>query len=346
MMDYSFKKGNTIYKLNSTKLLTNNYMRLYNHEVQQLNGSSKRPGSERILESQSSHAPGSRPGQWIALALCTAVLLAAVLEQFVRNRPDYAATFTPVWIPFAAAVFAAAGIIRLNDRRQWLRVQGAMRWSGLLLMVWTANGLPFDLLHMTPLMPPGVDWPGLATRSLALAAIVMLARIALARPAAPASTHAATWYGYAAFVLALPYPVLRVCWAFGGTLGLSHPGAAGVGFAPLLITIPWVLAATLSLFLVSTPSWMPRRLLLVAGWSATAIVAMIGPAACWSVVTQLIAGSLRGPEGMKIWVPCLFYGSWLLWAIAAGAATRSYQLRSASSVHVLADVTDSGENVK
>jgi hypothetical protein len=228
----------------------------------------------------------------------------------------------------------------LNNRPQWLRIQGALRWSGLLLMVWAANGLLFDLLRLTPLMPiGGVDWAGLATRTLALAAVVVLARLALARPATSASNRAGTWYGYAAFVLALPYPVLRICWAFGGTIGITFPGAAGSGFAPLIIAIPWMLAAALSLFLVSTPRWMPRRLLLIAGWSATAIVAMIGPAACWSVVTQLIAGSLRGPEGMKIWVPCLFYSSWFLWAIAAGAATRSYQLRSTSSTDVLANVT-------
>jgi len=89
-----------------------------------------------------------------------------------------------------------------------------------------------------------------------------------------------------------------------------------------------MLAASLSLFLISKPRWMPRRLLLAAGWTATAIVAMIGPAACWSVVTQIIEGNLSGPDGMKFWVPCLFYGSWFLWTIAAGAATRSYQLRS------------------
>jgi hypothetical protein len=30
------------------------------------------------------------------------------------------------------------------------------------------------------------------------------------------------------------------------------------------------------------------------------------------------------------WVFGLFYGSWFLWAIAAAAATRSYQVRSAA----------------
>jgi hypothetical protein len=40
---------------------------------------------------------------------------------------------------------------------------------------------------------------------------------------------------------------------------------------------------------------MPRRLLLAAGWSATAIVALIGPVACWALVTALVSG--RDPKG-------------------------------------------------
>jgi hypothetical protein len=105
------------------------------------------------------------------------------------------------------------------------------------------------------------------------------------------------------------------------------PGAAGDGYAWLL-SIPWLLAAALSLLLVSTWRWMPRRLLLAAGWFATVVVAMIGPAACWALVTAVVNGG--GPRnGIAIWVFGLLYGSWLLWAIAAGAATRSYQLRSA-----------------
>jgi hypothetical protein len=278
------------------------------------------------MESQSGQSLGSRAEPWIALALCAAVLAARALEQFVRNRPAYAGT----WLPLAAASLVAAGIMRLNGGPRWLRVQRALLWSGLLLMVWAANGLPFDLLRLTPLIPLGVDWPRLATRTLALAAAVVLARLALARPAAPASTRAATWYGYAAFVLALPYPVLRTSWALGGTLGLDRPGAAGHGWVPWLACIPWLLAAALSLLLVSKWRWMPRRLLLAAGWFATAVVALIGPAACWSLVTKPVVGGDPGPRGIATWIPGLFYGSWLLWAIAAGAATRSYQLRSAA----------------
>ena len=219
------------------------------------------------------------------------------------------------------------------------RLQPALRWTSLLLMVWAANGLPFDLLTAAGLMGhrtasgaivlSSVYWPGLATRAMALAAAFVVARLAFAHSAAPA-TRPAIWYGFAAFLFALPYPILRVHWALGGSVGLASPGAAGEGWEPLLIAIPWVLAAALSLLLVSPPDWVSRRLLLAAGWSATAIVAMIGPAAFWSFVSALATRSLPGPGEIEFWVFGLFYCSWFLFAIAAGAATRSYQLRSSA----------------
>jgi hypothetical protein len=287
------------------------------------------------MKSQISISMIRRAEPWIALALCSAALLGWIVEHFISNRPAYAATFSPDWIPLAASVLAATGIMLLNGRSRFLRLRRALIWSGLLLMVWAANGLPFDLLRIARLIPLAVDWPGLATRALALAAAVVLARLALAGPQDSSSirevrsTHVVNWYGYAAFALALPYPVLRTWWALGGTPGLMWPGAAGDGFAPWLLSIPWLLAAALSLLLVSTPRWIPRRLLLTAGWSATAIVAMIGPAAFWSLVTTLVSGSDSGMVGIAIWVPGIFYSSWFLWAIAGGVATRSYQLQSA-----------------
>ena len=289
------------------------------------------------MESQSSHSLGSRAVPWVALALCAFVPLSRAIEHLVSNRSAFAKPFAPDWLPLAAACFAAAGVVRLNAAPLWLRIQRALRWGGLLLMVWIANGLPFDLLTMAGLIGDpatgrraSVDWPGFATRTLALAAAVLLARLVLARPAAGASSRAAKWYGYAAFLFALPYPVLRLHWSFGGTLGLGWPGAAGKGFAPLLFAVPFVLAAALSLLLVSPRRWKPRLLMLTAGWTATAILAMIGPAACWVIVNTLASHRDIGLRGIAIWVPCLFYGSWLLLAIAEGAATRSYQLRSAA----------------
>ncbi len=294
--------------------------------------------------------PASRIEPWLAPALCVAVTLGRTVEPLLSAQPAAALAPAPAWLPLAAAAFAVAGVVRLDGWPRWLRIQRASGWTALLLMVWAANGLPFDLLTLTGTMGrrtasgaiviATVNWPGLVTRTLALAAAVVLARLALARPAAPASTRPATWYGYAAFALALPYPVLRAVWALGGTPGLSRPGAGGQGYAPLLLAIPWVLAAILSLLLVPTWRRMPRRLLLVAGWTATALVGMIGPVAVWALVSGLVAPAAPAPPGARTpgiatWVFALFYGSWLLFPIAAGAATRSYQLRSAGSTDVL-----------
>jgi hypothetical protein len=280
------------------------------------------------MEPERSNLAGSKAEPRIAIALCVAVLTAGALEHLFHNQPAYAGSFGPDWVHLAATVLSAAGIMQLNGRSRWHRVQRSLLWSGLLLMVWAANGLPFDLFRVMRLIPVPVDWPGLATRTLALAAVGVLAHLALTRPAISASFRAASWYGYAAFVFAMPYPVLRVIWAFGGTLGLAWPGAGGKGFAPLLISIPFLLAAALSLLLVSPRRWKPRWLLLTAGWSATAIVGIIGPAACWAIIRALASGHYTSIPGMSLWVPCLFYGSWFFFAIAVGAATRSYQLRS------------------
>ena len=297
------------------------------HVAGMANGGDVRMGSEVRIQ------------RWLAV-FCTAVVVAWVIQRLVPDPADAIQAFAaPDWLPLAAAGLAAAGILSLDRSSPWLRVREAMRWTGLLLMVWAASGLPFDLLTAAGLMghrtaageivPSTVYWPALATRAFALAAVVVLARLTVARPAAPPSTRPPAWFGYVAFALALPYPLLRVHWALGGSLGLMAPGGAGAGWEPLLIAIPWALAAVLSLLLASPPRWMPRRLLLAAGWSATAIVAMIGPAAFWAFVSALAAGGEMDTGAIDLWVFGLFYGSWFLWAIAGGAATRAYQLRSA-----------------
>jgi DHA1 family inner membrane transport protein len=292
------------------------------------------------VESAGGPAQAGRVERSIGIALCAAMVLGWAVEQLVPNPSAYVQDFAPGWLPLLAAAVGAAGLVPMDRWRPTIRGQRALRWAGLLLMVWTANGLPFDLLtaagligHRTAsgaIVLSTVWWPGLATRTLALGAAIVLAHLALASPRAPASVRSRNWLAYAAFALALPYPVLRTHWALGGTIGLTRPGAAGEGFAPLLLAIPWLLAAALSMLLVSPRRWPSRRLLLVAGWSATAIVAMIGPAALWSLVSTLATGGTTGPEGIATWVFGLFYGSWFLWAIAGGAATRSYQLRTAA----------------
>ncbi len=280
------------------------------------------------MEARSRRTSAGRTEARLGLALCAAVAAAAVIEQLGPRPPAFTPAFAPAGLPLAAAALAAAALVRWTGPARWLRLQRALLWSGLLLMVWAANGLPLDILRVVGLIPLPVDWAGLATKTFALAAAIVLAHLALARPAAPGARHPPSWYGYAAFVLALPYPALRLWWALGGTPGISRPGAAGEGFAPLLLALPWLLAAAVSLLLVQPRRGVPRRLMLVAGWTGTTIVAMIGPAAVWTLLAAWLGGGVVRYGDIAPWVFALFYGSWFLWAIAAGAATRSYQLRS------------------
>ena len=98
----------------------------------------------------------SRSEAWVALALCAAVFAAGVLEQLVHDQPAYAEALTSDWLPLAAAGLGAAAIVvRLAARRpRWLRLQGALGWGGLLLMLWAAGGLMIDLLRVASLLVP------------------------------------------------------------------------------------------------------------------------------------------------------------------------------------------------
>lgn len=274
----------------------------------------------------------SKTEKWIGITLCVLVFGAGIVERLLHVPLPIGTISAPVFLPYITAFIAAGGFLEFNDHPRWLTVQKILRWTGLFLMIWVANGLPLDLLRLTPLMPLALYWPGFIIKALAFTTAVLLARLVMSRPDRITSASIATWYGYAAFALALPYPIMRTLWVLGGTLGLMKPGAAGEGFLPWLACIPWILAAVLSLLLIRTNQWKPRKLLLAAGWFATGIVAMIGPAAFWFMISSLVTGTESdGSEiGIKFWVPFLFYSSWFFWSIAACAATRSYQLRSAT----------------
>lgn len=282
---------------------------------------------------------------WVALALCGAVLVAALVQRLVPSRPAYAEVFAPDWIALPAAVLGGlAATATMRGDHPPSPPRRVLYWSGCLLMVWASGGLLLDLLRVVglwlPIIPPVVDWPGMVTRALALAASVVLAHLTLFRPPHGSGGRSPSWFGWVAFVLALPYPLLKTWWAMGGTLGLSGGGVAGElagSFALWLPSIPFLLAAILSLLLVPTWRRIPRWMLLTAGWVATAVTANVGLAACWA----LVSGNPR-PEGMATWVTPLFYGSWLLFALAIGAATRSYQLRSAAPRQRETDLVQKG----
>jgi len=140
-------------------------------------------------------------------------------------------------------------------------------------------------------MPFPVDWPGLATKVLALVSVVILARLTFVSPVTIKYRHVTKWYGYAAFILALPIRSFELAGHWEDNR-VAEAGAAGIGFTPGLLPFHgcWP-----QFFPVSGLKrlWLSRRLLLVAGWSATAIVALIGPATCWSLFSKLLKGEIQ-----------------------------------------------------
>jgi hypothetical protein len=102
-------------------------------------------------------------------------------------------------------------------------------------MTWASGGLLLDLLRVVGLIPLDVDVPGMVTRGLALAASVLLAHLTLFRPPQRSDGRIPNWFGWAAFVLALPYPLLMTWWALGGTLGLTGAGVAGDNWKSLVV---------------------------------------------------------------------------------------------------------------
>jgi hypothetical protein len=271
------------FQIKKSQLITSNFKNeLMTTLLSTIPAKSKKSKKRRFGGFQSSHSAGNQFNQRLALIFCVFVLIAGIMEQFFHSRPAYAGTFAPCRLPLATLI-TIIGVKGLQGKPSWFRLWKIVCWSGLFLMLWTANGLPLDLLHKTGLMPPGIDWSGLITRLFALAATIVLVRLNLALPAVDVAPFQTTLYGYIAFLLSLPYAILRTIWAFGGTPGLKFPGAAGIGFVPWLASIPWLLAAILSLLLVSRVHWISRRLLHIVGWSATAIFALIGPSACWSL---------------------------------------------------------------
>ena len=192
-----------------------------------------------------------------------------------------------------------------------------------------------DLLRVASLvvpglMPPGVDWLGLATRALALR---RRRRPRASSPGAPVRPRihprrhlVRLRRARARAALPGPQDVVGAGWdlrpqvAGRGRLGrLVRPLAArrpvAAGGHP--VSPPGDDAA-----LAAAPAVAGRRLVRQRRGRHVRAPGL-------RCVRQRAPSGDVDSGGMATWVFGLVYGSWLLWAIAAGAATRSYQLRSA-----------------
>ena len=115
------------------------------------------------------------------------------------------------------------------------------------------------------------------------------------------------WAGYAACVWALLFAALSFYWAAGGRVGEGTIGAAVEGPAlarePWFVALLWITAvlklatAGLAFALARGPRWLPRYVLLFAGWGVAALLSLYGLA---NLVQHLLiaTGVLAVPAGL------------------------------------------------
>jgi len=169
--------------------------------------------------------------------------------------------------------------------------------------------------------------------------------MALSRRAGEATqTPATVWPGYVACALGLLYAAISAYWALGGDTGLATVGGAIEDLArtrtPLALAVAWGaavlkgIAALLALPLVRR--WglrLPRRLLLLACWGASAVLILYGGsfvAVGALVLVGIIPGAPPEQQFALRWHVALWDMWFLLWGLALAAAAWLFVRRTAT----------------
>lgn len=282
---------------------------------------------------------GAAPSAVLRFVLPTLSLvfaLGAMLVLVGHGRDDelyYFSAVVPIVVPWLSTtlsiVLAAAG---LSERAAH---STAVTWLVVALVAttgWSVAPLLFDGLRIVRLIPlPLAGW-GFALRLLLLfAAAGAIIPVTMARQARRGRCHSCRrvlpgalarvprWPGIVAVGFALPYPVMRIQWALGGTFGTTG------GHVDVDAVLQWSMAGagvlllglTLALLAGRGPAWL-RALLGLGGMVVGAVLATsFGPAAV-GVATDFAKHGPGGDAGVGLmgWVPMVFYGSWLVGGLA------------------------------
>ncbi|SHG87853.1 hypothetical protein [Streptoalloteichus hindustanus] len=279
-----------------------------------------------------------------AAALCAAAFGAALAEPHLPGGRDYADDFAPDWSPTVGAALAVPALVlaRTAGRRAPRSLVLTTGSAGCALLLWSAGGLVFDLLRAVALLagvliiPSEVDWPGMLTRGLALAATSTTA-VALrgyqrsaaegCRGCGRPAHRTRPWFGLLALVAALPHTLTKVYWSLGGTAGATGEREADFanGWGAV---VSGVLAMVLALALTQArPRVLPRWTLLTAGWAAAAVLVAPNLPAVTGLLRDVLGEA--PPRVRHAIAPEVFpVVSFLVWGVALGLATQDFQRRT------------------
>ncbi|QKG23222.1 hypothetical protein [Actinomadura verrucosospora] len=248
--------------------------------------------------------------------------IAAGVAALVPHQVTYDKGFAPPWATLAGAALAVAFALR------------GSAWTGRIaavLLLWAGGGAVLDAFRAffwATGIPAGefaqVNWGGASMRAAGLLAAGLV--VAMLARGAEGPWRERPWLGYAAFALAFPYPLLKLYWSLGGTVARPDPYTEGF---PYMESVMLAGGAVLSLALVQ--DWgrrLPRRALLVPAWTATGALVSMGALAGFGSLSQAL-GLTDGPVDFgapaSVAMVGTVYGSWLLFGLALGGATLTYQ---------------------
>jgi hypothetical protein len=257
---------------------------------------------------------------------------------------DYGVGVVPVVVPWLAASLAVVvAVVGLSERRALSAAGSLLMGALVVLTAWSVAMLPFDALRIVRLVPLPLSGSGLGLRLLLLvagaAALLPALRARRARQGrCPACRRVLPgrldrlprWPAVVAVVFALPYPVLRIVWALGGTFGttgepLDLDAAVAWGAA---IAGSTLVAFAIVLLVGKGPPWA-RAVLGLGGLVLGVALTVIGGLAAALALTMLATeGAQSSPgAGLVTWTFLLVYGSWFVAGLGVIAGSWRYWAR-------------------
>jgi hypothetical protein len=242
---------------------------------------------------------------------------------------DYGVGIVPAVVPWLSACLSVVlAVVGLSERRASSSAGSVLIGALGVLTAWSVAMLPIDALRVVQLVPLPLSGWGLVLRVLLLAAATgalvpamkarraRLERCPACRRVLPGKLDAVPrWPAVVAVVFALPYPVLRIVWALGGTFGTTGEpldldpaiawGAVIVGAA--------LVAFAVALLIGRGPLWA-RALFGLGGLLLGVALAVMGGLAATLALTMLATegpGSSPG-SGLATGTFLLVYGSWFV----------------------------------
>jgi hypothetical protein len=254
---------------------------------------------------------------------------------------SYSVGVVPVVVPWLAAILSIAlAALGLSERHATSAAASVLAGAVIVLTAWAVVMLPFDLLRIVGLVPLPLSGWGMTLRLLLLVAgagaVVPVLRAQRAhqdrcqacRRVLPGRLdRLPRWPAVVAVIFALPYPVLRVVWAMGGTFGTTgEPLDLDPALAWGVVVVGLMLVAFTLLLLVGKGPLWARALFGLGGLLAGMGLTVIGGLAAALTLSLLATEGLGSSQGdhLMTWTFLIVYGSWLVAGLAVMAASWRY----------------------